>query len=461
MNYWIRKIWSLLVPSSSEQSNQSNLAVKHMPYDNAYFFTHVPKTGGTSFIVFLDRFFPAKSIFPHQLWIDIGDFNVIDRTAYHLVRGHFGGAAIDIISEKDIQFLTILRDPVKLTYSTYEFVRREKNTALHSLVVGEKMSFEAFLEHPKTKHLITNRMVHNLSFGIDYDQSVKSLHLSHKTFPEFRKKMNSGQAKYSDADRLKMGQEFLDKCLWYGILEEFNHAVRLLCYKMAWPPLGQSQKLNINKIPPVITDAARSKVLELNQLDSKLYEYAKNKFSAEVKSMYKELGAGCHDDSASLDDLIDQHYIKNHTKKYNIKPSEEVQFDNADILLGNQWHRREWNSFDKKYFRWSGPGEISWIDFWVKPNNFIIKVSIIDSVSLDLLNTMKVTVNNEEVEVSSNSNSKVRTLQFTCAQSMIKSNGLLRIAFVSKNLKPHKNLFDSDDGRVVGFALQSIQITVV
>ena len=142
MNHWIRKVLSKLVPSHSEKANQSKLKTNYMPYKGAYFFTHVPKTGGTSFIVFLDRFFPAKVIFPHQLWIEIGDLSQVNKQAYNLIRGHFGGCTADLFTDRQIRSLTILRDPVKLAYSTYEYVRREHNTALHDLVMAEKMSFE-------------------------------------------------------------------------------------------------------------------------------------------------------------------------------------------------------------------------------------------------------------------------------------------------------------------------------
>ncbi len=458
MNHWIRKIWGKLIPSSSEQANQDKLEVKHMPYTDAYFFTHVPKTGGTSFIVFLDRFFPAKVIFPHQLWMEIGDFSQIDKNAYHLIRGHFGGCAVDVISDKNIQYLTILRDPVKLAYSTYEYVRREKNTALHKLVMSEKMSFETFMTHPKTKHLITNRMVHNLTFGLDYDPSVKQMNLNDQPFAEFRKKMNHGQKDLTNDKRLSLSQSFLAKCLWFGVLENFDDSVRLLCYKMAWPPLRKSQKLNINKIKPVISDEARAVALSQNKLDTALYDSAVDLFNQEYQDMLRDLGAAAGTTPEQLDDLIDLHYQKNHTEKYGLQLTSGVAYDFSEILLGGQWHRREWNALNKTYFRWNGPGETSFIDFWVKPEDYLIKISVVDAINTQVVDQVKIKINDTAVPVTHVGSGKARQLQVKCHAGDIGENGLLRLTFISQNLATHTTHFSSDDNRVVGFALGAVDI---
>lgn len=458
MKHLINKLWGKLVPSSSEVANHGRFEPNYMPYEKAYFFTHVPKTGGTSFIVFLDRFFPAKVIFPHQLWIDIGDFKTIDRSAYHLIRGHFGGCAVDVISDKEIEYLTIVRDPLKLAYSTYEYVRREKNTALHDLVMQQGMTFETFLTHPKTQHLITNRMVHNLTFGLNHDPAVKELHLTNQTFPEFRKKMNAGQKALTNKSRLQLAQSFLDQCLWFGVLENFDDSMRLLCYKMAWPPLRKSQKLNINKIKPVISDEARTQVAERNQLDNQLYQHAVQQFEEQCREMRTALGANEQTSAEELDDLIDRHYQQNHLSRYRKGCSDGVDYEFSEILLGGQWHRREWNAFDKSYFRWTGPGEQSFIDFWLQRKDYQISISVVDAISTDLLNQLVIEVNDQAVSVAHQGTGKSRTITCHCPAAMIQDNGLLRLQFKSTGLAVHKQHFSSDDSRVVGFAVDRVTI---
>ena len=458
MNHLIRKIWSKLVPSSSEQANQQQLAVKHQPHSDTYFFTHVPKTGGTSFIVFLDRFFPAKVIFPHQLWHEIGDFKQIDRSAYNLIRGHFGGCAVDLISDKHIQYLTIMREPVKLAYSTYEHVRRDKNTALHPLVMAEKMSFETFVSHPKTKHLITDRMVHNLTFGRDYDPTVKTFDFAAEPHHVFRRKMNRGQRELDDAIRLQLAKQFLADALWFGILERFDDSVRLLCYKMAWPPLRKSQKLNINKIKPVITDEARKTALSHNQLDIKLYDHAVTQFDLAYTEMLSELGANQNTAPEAVDDLIDQHYQANYTQRHQMSLAESIEYDFSEVLLGGQWHRREWNALNKSYFRWTGPGNTSFLDFWMLPQDYRIKVIVVDAISSELLDGVQVHINDQAVEVEQSGSGKSRELLINCPAALIDANGLLRLQFKTQELQSHTAYFSSDDHRLVGFAVGGVQI---
>lgn len=459
MYQWIKKIVLTLFSSHSEKVNQPNLKTKYMPYKGAYFFTHVPKTGGTSFIVFLDRFFPAKVIFPDQLWTEIGDFEQVDKQSYNLIRGHFGGCTADLFTDKEIRSLTILRDPVKLAYSTYEYVRREKNTALHELVLAEEMSFETFLTHAKTKHLVTNRMVHNLVFGYKYDESVKHMDVNDATFTKFRKLINKGQEKLNDENRLDIAISFLQQSLWFGVLENYDDAIRLLCYKMTWPPQGQSQRLNINKIKPVITDKAKNIALSLNKLDSALYEFATESFSREFAKMKLELGISSHIDAKQLDRLLDESYQDNYTAKYNFELPKSIDYDCSEILLGGQWHRREWNPLSKSYFRWTGPGESSYIDFWIYPQKCLIKISIVDAINSNILDQISIDINGTKKKYKQKGRGKSRVFYIACQSGDIKRNGLLRINFHSQNLQSHKNHFSSDDSRIVGFALSTVQIS--
>ena len=60
----------------------------------AWYFAHIPKTAGTSFIVLLDRFFAVEKIFPHQLWREVSSIDTDENQAYQLFRGHFGGGGV-------------------------------------------------------------------------------------------------------------------------------------------------------------------------------------------------------------------------------------------------------------------------------------------------------------------------------------------------------------------------------
>ena len=58
--------------------------------DNTVYFSHIPKTGGSSFTAILDRFFDVNEIFQPQLWWEVGDLKAVRNKAYQCIRGHFG-----------------------------------------------------------------------------------------------------------------------------------------------------------------------------------------------------------------------------------------------------------------------------------------------------------------------------------------------------------------------------------
>lgn len=422
------------------------------------FFTHVPKTGGTSFIVFLDRFYPSQAIHQPQLWWEVGDLIKVRGANYQLFRGHLGGQSCALLSDQQVSCITLLRDPVKLAYSTYQFVKRIKETALHDLVNQENMSFETFMAHPKTQHLVSDRLIHNYCYGYGVDKDSIDFPINEATFPCLRKKFNQGMKQLSDEEKLELSKQFLDQCKWVGILEQFEHAVRLLSFKMTWPPMGGSQKLNTHKKAPEISEQAYEVAMKLNKNDMLLYQQAKEKFSTELHEMYKSLGVSVNDSSELLDHAIDRHYQENHLKVSNTKLLQEVDFDCSHTLLGSQWHRREWSEVDKKYFRWSGPGLNASIDFWLQPAKYEVSVKLVDSVNVQSIDELKMSANGHKVDIKKKGRGQSGTLFFEVNKGHFTNKGLLRMVFHCVEVKAHSDVFGFDDSRLVGVAMSGITI---
>jgi hypothetical protein len=358
----------------------------------------VPKTGGTSLIATLDRFFPVNRIFPHQLWWEVNGIEKVRAQNYDFFRGHFGGGAADLLTDKEIKYFTVLRNPIKLAYSSYQHVLRDKNTQVHDLVVNENMDFESFLSHPKTAHLASNRIVHNFCYGENNKIDKEGTVINEKTFKTIRKHLNPVHNGLTEEECFKKAIEFIDNAKWFGILEHFNESLDLLCYTMVWPPVGQTAKLNRNKKPTEISAAAKQQAAQTNNNDFLLYEYGLKVFKDKYQNMLTELGIGADCDDDEVFKRIDQYYQDNYLKAHQINLKSEVQYTVGDVILGSQWHQREWSINHHSYFCWSGPGNQSTIDFWVIPNKYDIKIKIINTVTKEFMDTLKIKINDQAVD---------------------------------------------------------------
>lgn len=425
-------------------------------HDPAYYFAHIPKTAGTSLIVLLDRYFAADTIMPEQLWRQVKDLSAVRVQDYRLIRGHFGGGGASMLTHRPLNKLTMLRDPVALSYSTYEFIKREKNTVVHDLVVGESLSFEDFLVHPDTRNLVSNRMVRYLSFDFSEDPSAQEVFLSPQTIADLQPLLSGNSQSLNDEQRYQRAKAWLDSALWFGVLDRFDDAMRLLCHRMHWPPMGASQKLNKHSKRPVISDLARQRVLENNQQDSRLYEYAQQQFTRQYRAMLHALKLDELSSENDINEALDKHYQYHHSHPE--KWADTVVFDCGEPILGQNWHRREWINQKQGYFRWSGPGLASSLDFWLTPQDYSLHIEIINALSEDFLNRLVITLNGRRIDWSSDDKGVVRRLQLNCPQALIKENGLLRIGFISPEVLSHAEAFGSDDQRQVAFALKKIVI---
>lgn len=425
-----------------------------------YYFAHIPKTGGTSFIALLDHYFDADKICPHQLWWEVGNIQEIKNNDYHLYRGHFGGAA-QLLSKQSLNYLTILRNPISLAASTYNYSKRDKNTKLHKFIQNNHLSFEGFIEHHRTQHLIQNRMLRALTFGLDNQLNFDDMVLTANAYRQFKRTINKNRLYKTAEERLERLKQFILNCQWFGILEQYDQSIDLLCYVMRWPPVTKTQKLNVYNKQEDIAPEIKEKLKALNQFDCKLYHFAQHQFNKNYEHMLTDLSLPKEANTEDIKKAIDNRYqtaqannqILNHKSKYRYTPKEPI--------LGDQWHRREWNPNLKKYFCWSGPGNVSFIDIWTLQKSYLIKIKIINAISHSVIKNLKILINNAQPTWRCDSKGSAYELTIHCDKQMIADSGLLRIQFRSKELKSHQAVFGGDDNRLVGFALEEILLEPV
>lgn len=421
------------------------------------YFTHIPKTAGTSFIVLLDRFYPVDKIFPHQLWRKTDSIDVAKNQKYDLYRGHFGGGGVKVLSNRSIDYFTIVRHPNALAQSTYHYILREQNTKVHHLVKDLAMEFKTFLNHPMTAPLVKNRMVRNLSFDFTEDPAAQEVFLSAETIAYLQSVINKQKTAITDEQRLKRAIKFIKACRWFGLLERFDESLQLLCFEMNWPPIGHSQKLNTQNKKASFSTVESERLAEINQQDLKLYKFAEAVFEDKIIAMNKSLNQFKNSEQQSIDDLIDCKYQHHHARNSATVFNKKLHYGFEQILLGSQWHRRELMQPENEYFRWTGPDRQVTIDFWMQARNYQLSIRLINATSIELLNQLAIEINGHPINWQSNDTGLVRVLKLDCPKEIIKDNGLVRLKFICDHMISHQQAFDSADERLVGIAVHWIK----
>jgi len=415
-------------------------------------FVHIPKTAGTSFIVLLDRFFHADAIFPHQLWREVNQLNPKENHRFKLFRGHFGGGGFKQLTTRPLEYLTILRDPLSLACSTYQYVKREQNTRVHDLLKKDGLSLEAFISHPDTKPLVTNRLIRNLSFDFVEDPAAQEVFLSAQTIEYLQQHLKPKPLPLADGDRLLRAEKLLNQCRWFGLVERFDESMQLLCFAMGWRPIGQSQRLNTSR-GVELSEHAEEVLRSLNLEDLRLYQSAKMLFNNRYQQMLSQLEQLRSTADQSTDDLLDVHYQRQPQPL-----ADELDFRFDQVLQGQQWHRREFLDQQQGYFRWTGPAAQASIDFWLEPREYVLKLRIINATSTAQLDQLQLSVNGHPLSWHCADQGVVRVIEAPCPANLIAPNGLFRLGLQVNDMISHRQAFGSDDDRLVGVAVHWIQL---
>ncbi len=156
---------------------QSNYPLKcNLKEDDILYFLHIPKTAGTSLSSIIDKYFDRKKVLGVHAWKYLLPKLPLDFKKYQFVRGHFGYGFYRILPKKPV-YITILRDPKEIIFSSYQMIQRltleakrysiPQNKTISELITDPKIYP---LKNVQTRYIAIDLDIKSLSKGMGIEE---------------------------------------------------------------------------------------------------------------------------------------------------------------------------------------------------------------------------------------------------------------------------------------------------
>jgi len=440
------------------------------------YFLHIPKTAGTSITNILENNFNHDKVFPEVIWPKLIENLPSDFSKYRLIRGHFGCWIYKLLPKTPVT-ITILRKPLEQTLSLYAHQLRAFEAGdPESIIKHKNETLGEIFEDPKRRLIFTNHQIRNLSLDFDIKALKNALKKEGKLTNEIRKQHRPKLPSQNQEDLLKIAKEHLMGFAFFGIAEKFEESLFLLYYTFGWFPVHSVPILNISperkKIKDFSEEAANT-VIKLTRFDEQLYEFAEKIFDERFKKMVNGLKEKYFEQRFSelsfcdmMYKMLEKHHF-NRNPQLKIHSSIDYSFDQK--IIGSGWHQRE---VEKKgrVFRWSGPETNSQIYFFLSGENDLkITVRIINHVAPDVLESLKLFVNESSIPLKMTYSKKKifhlggkTVMEGKIPRSLISNQNYTNLTFkVNKTLTPLYSKILAKDTRKMGLAFTDIEISAI
>lgn len=363
-------------------------------------YVHIPKAAGTSLTFFLSsKFKPDEVInvnglvlFP-SVYSDLSNLNEVS-TPIHMIKlvdinsdilnkskfiaGHIYGNSFINETKGNIDYITMLRNPISQFISFYNHIIM--NIPGHfAYKKAHSMSFKEFLMDDEVKIWFKDIQTQYITKDLDVDL-YKQFENDCKKLVDFGIRKQIKHSQISDEELFNKAKKRLDKYLFVGITERFKESTYLLSYYLDIEPTLGQPFLNINQNKHVEECNLSKEEIELikkiTPVDHMIYEYYKGEFEKKFNFMIESL------------------LLKNHGVLAR-NPSIKFQFP----VCGNGWHGLE--AVDNFKFNWTGPETISAISIGrISICNYKLRINILYYMAPDILESLKIYVNNYKIEFS-------------------------------------------------------------
>ncbi len=244
-------------------------------------FVHVPKCGGTSLLRVILRHYGRDRVCLWRPKLGFAENLGILQDRRPLARaltGHLG-FGIDAHVDRPVRYLTMLRHPVDLVVSRYEYRRRRTQRGRDPLQDHARgltlASFASQIEdNPMVRFLSGLALEEQLALAPEGKASFETLQRAHADA--------SGDWPRCTEAHLAKARDHLERRFdAFGLSSRFDESLLLLGAAFGWSSLAYTREnVGVRRAPP--SDEERELLLDRNRLDLALYEEAEKLFDARI-----------------------------------------------------------------------------------------------------------------------------------------------------------------------------------
>jgi hypothetical protein len=234
------------------------------------FFTHIPKTAGTSFK--MGVIYP--NVTPERILHFEGIKGLLrDRQkSFDFLEGHYPYGVHRLVPRSTpVTYITILREPLDCAISNYYFVK-QCDTPYYQhpdLEDAKHCDLGGFYDLPKFQNLQTK-----------YTAGLLAMNLGRSLPPGLRGRLLLAYAKYNLSNKYHV----------FGLTERMPEFEHIFAEKMGWRTVPLQEKFQVTQGRPKIADlseATKASVLRGNSLDMQLYVFVEKLFARRLEQFTK------------------------------------------------------------------------------------------------------------------------------------------------------------------------------